>query len=242
MCLNDRAFFKNLFFRRRIKCIFRFIYILFFAFFFASLYLLGIIQLNSNKISFSIFPEQFVSSRQSSLSGKVVENYFVPNDNANSYYKEAIGVTEISQTIYQDLLVKRKSENANITRLFLEVTRSRGKIVAPLKNEEITKVIRLKKEFNEYLGILQAAAKIKAKKEVKTVPKNLTLEIAAEEDYSDLEVITKLGENYVIKRHQLVEILRYEKIRRQAKVSVNTVQTVLKDFLVKKQKYKLTQK
>ena len=66
--------------------------------------------------------------------------------------------------------------------------------------------------------------------------------MADDEDYSDLQVLTKLGENYVISRPQLVEILRYEKIRRQAKVTVNTVQTVLKEFLVRKQKYKLPHK
>jgi len=195
--------------------------------------MLGIIQLNYYKISFSIFSEKLVPSLSSTD-----KSFTEINKNK---FKVPTYAIELAQEINNQFLVRQRSDNMNITKLFLAISRNRDKIIAFLSDEEKIKVIRLKKEFAEYMSIVQDAVTINSKNQNDTVPKNMSLEIV-DVAYKNLEVLKKLGDNYVINRSQLIEILRYEKIRRQDQLRKNTVHTLQKEFLAKKRIYNLTKK
>ncbi len=233
MCFNNLNYVNNLLFRRKIKCTFRLVNVLCFAFFIVFFYMLGIIQLNYYKISFSIFSEKLVPSLSSTD-----KSFTEINKNK---FKVPTYAIELAQEINNQFLVRQRSDNMNITKLFLAISRNRDKIIAFLSDEEKIKVIRLKKEFAEYMSIVQDAVTINSKNQNDTVPKNMSLEIV-DVAYKNLEVLKKLGDNYVINRSQLIEILRYEKIRRQDQLRKNTVHTLQKEFLAKKRIYNLTKK
>lgn len=161
--------------------------------------LLGIIQFNSNKVVIYLYPLQFDSNSEFPATSAL--SLDLRND-----HRLGLGTTANYRPFPEAM-------RANISRLFVAISKFKSEIRAGLTQAEVVAAIELEEKFRTLIAAFQREQR-KEYREDNPLKKDTNGKVLNDTDYEDLELITKLDEDNYVERTDFIKLIKLEKYRR----------------------------